>query len=128
MNDWRLFIDSSTSSLKGVFAPQWKQTSIHSYSILVPDERTLHMLDHINYCNNKWDVIGDFNMLCFLTGMQGGYTKYSCFTCMWDSRRRENSNHYTRKVWPRRGKAVIGIKHKPLVDILKILLPPLVDL
>ena len=55
-------------------------------------------------------------MLAFLLGMQGGYTKYSCLLCIWDSR--DYANHYTKKVWPSRPEAVPGkynIQHPPLI-------------
>ena len=52
--------------------------------------------------------------------------KYPCFLCMWDSR--ADSQHYIRKEWPERTELVSGarsIKHPPLVDHKKVLLPPL---
>lgn len=58
--------------------------------------------------------------------MQGGYTKYPCFLCLWDSRADEQ--HYERKEWPRRQNFNPGfhnVKYQPLIDPSKILLPPL---
>ena len=65
-------------------------------------------------------------MIWFLKGLQGGYTKYSCFLCLWDSR--AVTEHYSRKEWPERRCFVLGtqnVKHYPLVDSEKILLPSL---
>ena len=58
--------------------------------------------------------------------MQGGYTKYSCFLCEWDSR--ADADHYTKKDWPVRQSLTPGTKNvinQPLVDREKILMPPL---
>ena len=59
-------------------------------------------------------------------GKQGGFTKYSCFLCLWDSRDREN--HYNHKVWQTKEnleKSFFNVIEEPLVDASKILLPPL---
>ena len=37
-------------------------------------------------------------MLAFLLGLQGGYTEYSCFLCLWDSR--ADHEHYQKVEWP----------------------------
>ena len=69
---------------------------------------------------------GDLKVVALLLGLQGGYTKYSCFLCEWDSRARES--HYVKKVWPQRKSCEPGIRnvhYPPLVDPQKILLPPL---
>ena len=34
---------------------------------------------------NGW-LCGDLKVLSILLGQQGGYTKYPCFLCLWDSR------------------------------------------
>ncbi|KAI6649576.1 hypothetical protein LOD99_6742 [Oopsacas minuta] len=60
------------------------------------------------------------------SGQQSGYTKYPCFLCLWDSRAK--SEQYSRQSWPARTNLNVGDKniiHEPLVDPLKILLPPL---
>ena len=43
------------------------------------------LLKLIQYNNHNWDVCGDFKMIAFLGGLQGGYTKHSSFLCLWDS-------------------------------------------
>ena len=50
------------------------------------------LLDAINYAQYEWDVIGDFKMVAFLMSLQGGFTKFPCFLCLWDSR--NTSLHY----------------------------------
>ena len=59
-------------------------------------------------------------------GMQTGFTKYCCFLCLWDSR--AVSQHYKQKDWGSRSTFVHGkhsLKENPLVDMNKVLLPPL---
>jgi hypothetical protein len=76
--DWRLFIDSSTRSLKAVLFHNGNQhPSIPvAYSVhLKEDCGNIHfLLQKINYGGYKWDICGDFKMLGFLLGLQGGYT------------------------------------------------------
>ena len=38
--------------------------------------------------------------MALVLGLQGGYTKYPCFLCMWDSRADEQ--HYIKCDWPER--------------------------
>jgi hypothetical protein len=55
---------------------------------------------------------------------QGGYTKFPCFLCEWESRAREK--HWTVTDWPQRKSFVPGTKRviKPtLTDQQKVLLP-----
>ena len=128
--EWRLFIDSSKSSLKGVL--------LHNGNVLpsIPIAYGAHttenydnvknMLELVHYEVHKWLVIGDFKMIGFLTGLQGGYTKHMCFLCLWDSR--ADDVHYAQKTWPERQEPVVGennIENQPLVDKSQILLPPL---
>ena len=59
-------------------------------------------------------------------GMQAGFTKYCGFLCLWDSR--AVSQHYKQKEWGSRSTFVPGehsLKENPLVDMNKVLLPPL---
>ena len=54
-------------------------------------------------------------MLAFLLGQQGGYTKYSYFLCLWNSRAEQ---HYSRKLWPLREELTPGahnVIRQPLV-------------
>ena len=65
-------------------------------------------------------------MLGFLLGLQGGYTKYSCFLCLWDSRAVDQ--HFVTREWPVRQDLNPGthnVINQPLIPVEKILLPPL---
>ena len=62
----------------------------------------------------------------FLLGQQGGYTKYPCFLCLWDSRAREK--HWSTKTWPVREELKVGeanVVEEALVCREKIIFPPL---
>ena len=64
--------------------------------------------------------------MALLLGMQGGYTKYPCFLCLWDSR--ADDKHYTQNEWSSREPLQPGshnIVANPLVKPHQILLPPL---
>ena len=128
--DWRLFIDSSKTSLKAVL--------LHNGNVLpsIPVGHAVHMkeiyenikqlLRCINYDHHQWSLCGDLKVVALLLGLQGGYTKYCCFLCEWDSRAR--NDHYIKKDWPIRQSLQHGsknVEHPALVDTSKILLPPL---
>lgn len=59
-----------------------------------------------------------------LTGMRGGFTKYCCFLCLWDSR--STAEHYVKGDWQPRDAYEPGkssIEFLPLVEPRKIFLP-----
>ena len=65
-------------------------------------------------------------MVGYLLGLQGGYTKFPCFICLWNSRAREQ--YWRQKEWPVREQMVPGEKNlqaQPLVERSKIVFPPL---
>ena len=89
-------------------------------------ENVKTLLGMIKYTSHNWELCEDFKMLAFLLGQQGGYTKYSCFLCLWNSRAGEQ--HYSRKLWPLRIELTPGAHNairQPLVQKEKILLPTL---
>lgn len=74
---------------------------------------------------HKWQIVSDLKILTILMGMQGGYTKYPCYFCEWDSRA---PLKYERDEWPQRNPFRIGEKNVlriPLVAPENIILPPL---
>ena len=128
--EWRLFIDSSKASLKCVLLHNGNQfASIpigHSVHLKESYETMKKVLEKIKYSEHGWIICGDLKVLSMLLGLQGGYTKFPCFLCLWDSRSR--TEHWVRKVWPERKEFPVGQKNvinEPLVDPQKILLPPL---
>lgn len=128
--EWRLFIDSSKESLKAVLLHIGnKKPSIpigHAVNTKESYEAMVKLLHCIRYEQHKWKVCSDLKVVGMLCGMQGGYTKYCCFLCLWDSRDREQ--HYRKKQWPKRFIVRVGennIKYVPLVKKEDIILPPL---
>ena len=66
-----------------------------------------------------------FESFPLMLGLQGGYRKYCCFLCEWNSRCRES--HYVKKFWPQQNSWELekkNVQHPPLVDSQKMLLPP----
>jgi hypothetical protein len=129
-NEWRLFIDSSSRSLKAVLLHNGnKYPSLpvaHSVHLKEDYNSVKTMLNALQYDKYSWEVIGDFKMVAFLMGLQGGFTKHPCYLCLWDSR--DTEAHYHRRDWPQRTEFFVGrnnVKWEPLVDPLNVLMPPL---
>ena len=92
-------MDSNTKSFKAVL--------LHNENIypLLPMAHSVHfkekyndikiVLEALNYQKYNWEVIGDFKIIAILTGLQGGFTKFPCFLCIWD--RRNTKVHYNKK-------------------------------
>ena len=93
---WRLFIDSSTKNFKAVLLHNGNiYPSIplaYSLQIKKDYENVKQLLIKVNYAQFKWYVCGDFKMLGILLDLKSGYTKYSCFLCLWNSR--ADGEHY----------------------------------
>ena len=120
-NEWKLFIDSSKQSLKCVLLHNGNRyASIpvgHSVTLKESYENVKNVLETLKYNNHGWMICVDLKMMNFLLGQQGGYTKYPCFLCYWDSRAKDE--HWIRDQWPARSSLTPGDKniiHRPLVD------------
>ena len=127
---WRLFIDSSTKSLKAVLLHNGNIYPLIplAYSLQMKEdyENVNQLLNKINYAQFKWYVCGDFKILGILLGLQSEYTKYSCFLCLWNSR--ADGEHYGKMHWPTREELTPGLYNvirEPPVSREKVLLPPL---
>ncbi|KAI6648986.1 hypothetical protein LOD99_6869 [Oopsacas minuta] len=128
--EWRLFIDSSKRSLKGVLLHNGNKLACipvaHSFQLKETYDTMKVFLDALNYTKHRWLICGDLKVISLLLGQQGGYTKYPCFLCLWDSR--ADARHYFQKVWSHRDHLVSGshnVIQEPLVDSNDVLLPPL---
>ena len=65
-------------------------------------------------------------MVGFLLGLQGGYTKFPRFLCLWDSKAR--TEHWIKKDWPARSELIprsLNVLAPLLVERFKIVFPPL---
>ena len=79
----------------------------------------------VNYQEHNWLSCGDL-VVRLVQDLQGGYKKYPCFMCLWDSR--ADDVHYVRQEWLLRQRLKPGshiVHSHPLVEPNKILLPPL---
>ncbi|GFV38225.1 uncharacterized protein TNCV_4792111 [Trichonephila clavipes] len=129
-SDWRLFIGSSERSLKCVLLNNGnKYGSIpiaHSVTLKEEYANIAKVMEKIKNQDHKWFICVDLKMVNFLLGQQGGYTKFLCFMCLWDSR--DKHHHWSQKVWPVREELKVGTKNvinPPLVRRDHIILPPL---
>ena len=99
-----------------------------AYSVQMKEDREFlkTLLELIQYNDHNWDVCGDFKMMAFLLGLQGGCIKHSCFLCLWNSRADEQD--YLVKNWPARKNLTPGshnVLNSSLIERNTILLPPL---
>ncbi|GBM36642.1 hypothetical protein AVEN_221919-1 [Araneus ventricosus] len=88
-SEWRLFIDSSKANLKAVLLYNGNSFALpllgHSVHLEENYNDLFLILEKINYQEQCWMVCGNFKMLTILLGKQTGYTKFSCFLCLWYS-------------------------------------------
>lgn len=129
--DWRLFIDSSVTSLKAVLLHKTnKRPSIPvAYSTDLKEcYATMQLiLENISYKEHLWKICCDLKVVNILQGIKGGWPKHYCFICCWDTRAKVD--HYSH-TWEKRESGVkdvaLGMTAEPLInDVNKILLPPL---
>ena len=84
--EWRLFIDSSSRSLKAVLLHNGnKYSSIpigHSVQMKETHDSIDQLLSALNYHDHGWLICGDLKVVGLLLGLQGGYTKYPCSLCL----------------------------------------------
>jgi len=128
--EWRLFIDGSKESLKVVLLHNGNEKPslpiAHAVNTKESYETMEALLKLIKYNEFQWKICADLKVVGMVCGLQGGYTKNCCFLCLWDSR--ADSQHYVKKKWEARKRAVIGknnIKYNPIVKKENIILPPL---
>ena len=131
-NQWRLFIDSSKCSMKAVLLFNGNTVSslpvAHSVTLKETYENMKLLLSSLNYEQHKWLICGDLKVIAIILGLQGGYAKYPCFLCHWDSRADSEHYMYIKKVWPPRGEFTPGtysVKSEPLAEAHKVLPPSL---
>jgi hypothetical protein len=129
-DNWRLFIDSSSRSLKAVLLFNGNLVASipvgHSVQMSETYENMQILITALKYHQHNWLICGDLKVIAILLGLQGGYTKYPCFLCLWDSR--ADDKHFVQRNWPARLEFLPGtnnVRAMPLVDPKKVLLPPL---
>lgn len=129
-DEWRLFIDSSVESLKGVLLHIGNDHPsvpiIYARGVPEKYETMVQVLELINYDSHGWRICCDLKIVAILTGVKQGFSKHQCFLCLWEGRQREL--HYTDHRWQVRDNYRIGvgsIDHEPLIPASKVILPPL---
>jgi hypothetical protein len=128
--EWRLFIDSSKRSLKAMLLNNGNELAsvpvAHSTSRKENYVNLEMVLEKNKYYEHNWIVCCDLKVYGILLGQQGGYTKFPCSICEWDSRSREKQ--WVVQSWPQRMDLEVGTKNiisPSLINPQKILLPPL---
>jgi hypothetical protein len=116
-------------SLKAVLLHNGKTVAsiqiAHSIHLKETYQNLRIVLEKMKYREHNWNLCSNMKILGMLLG-QGGYTKFPCFVCEWDSITRDK--HWTTKDWSKREDLIPGSKnavYASLVDKHKILLPPL---
>jgi len=108
--DWWLFIGSSKRSLKCVslhYGNKYSSLPIaHSTKLKEEYENIKMVLQKLCYHEHQLSICVNLNIVNFLLGQQSGYTKYSCFICLWDSRAKQD--HLEKVTWPSRESMVVG--------------------
>ena len=64
------------------------------------------VLEKNSYKQHQWIVCVGLKMVGFLLRLQGGYTKFLCFLCLWDSK--AITEHWIKKDWPVRSELIPG--------------------
>jgi hypothetical protein len=81
--EWRLFIDSSKTSLKAVLLHNGNLFSsipvAYSTTLKETYDNMAVLLEKLNYNSYNWPIYGDLKFIALLMGMQLGYTKFMCF-------------------------------------------------
>ena len=53
------------------------------------------VLNKLGYSEHNWPYVWTLRWLIFCWDSKGGYTKYPCFLCYWDSR--ASTQHWVKK-------------------------------
>lgn len=129
-DEWRLFIDGSVKSLKGVLLHNGNAFPsvpiVYGTDVKETYANMRNILKLINYDLHGWVICCDLKVVAIITGLKKGFSKHQCFLCLWEGRHREL--HYTDHEWQPRITHKLGensIDHMPLVPSSKIILPPL---
>ena len=81
--EWRLFIDASKQSLKGVLLHIGNKYAVvpvaHSVHLKESYDNMALLLQKIKYSEHKWLICGDLKVIGLLLGQQSGYTKLPFF-------------------------------------------------
>lgn len=74
--------------------------------------------NHLFKCNKmfNWQICGDLKVIAMVLGLQGGFTKYYHFLCLWESS--ATKHHCVRNVWPKRVSSNMELPISSTCDLL----------
>lgn len=131
--EWRLFLDGSSTSLKAVLLHNGNQRpSVPlAFSRHCPEkyETMQKILQHIGYDHFKWDTVVDYKLINILLGQMAAASKFPCIFCLWDAK--VNKLSYDVKQYPERPEwsDSLPVRYNatkpPLIERQKVILPPL---
>ena len=123
--EWRLFI-LHNGLHNGVILHSGNKLACiqvaHSVQLKEDYDTMEAFLHALNYTPHRGFICGDLKDISLLPGQQGGYSKYSCYPCLWDSR--ADARHYVQEIWSHREQLVPGshnVIQEPLVDSKNVL-------
>lgn len=136
VDEWRLFIDASSSALKIVLLHNGNV--FPSVPVLYSAKKKLqenyedmkYALDLINYEQYKFKIIADLKLLNVLCGLGPCSSKFPCILCHWKGTNRSNKRHlqyHQEDVQLRNefNENQFSVLHQPLIDLEHVLLPSL---
>ena len=105
-DEWRLFIESSKTSLKAVLLHNGNEKPSIPLAHAVGLKETYQSMDKIlcliKYSEYKWNISGNLKVIGLLLGLQMGYTKHQCFLCFLDALAEMMNIITIKEVWPKR--------------------------
>ncbi|GAB0086386.1 uncharacterized protein DMENIID0001_004390 [Sergentomyia squamirostris] len=129
-NAWRLFLDGSRRSFKGVLLHNGNKLPsipiIYSITLKEDFESLKQVMDLIKWSDHQWPICADYKVVTKLMGIKPGFPKHMCHLCLWDSRDRKQ--HYVLKDWPKRSEFIVGqgsVVQPNVVPPEKIMMAPL---
>ena len=97
------------------------------YSVKMKESQSMErLLSALNYQEQKWLICWDITVVGLILWLEGGYTVYPYFLCLWHSR--ANDQNYVRQEWLPRQRLKPGshnILSHHLVEPSKMLVPRL---
>ncbi|KAF2354289.1 hypothetical protein FHG87_014956 [Trinorchestia longiramus] len=98
----------------------------HGHDVPVPEPNVTMESNSDSESRDMIETAKYLKVVGFILGLQGGYTKYPCFLCSWDSA--ADDQHYVSQEWPSIQELNPGshnVVSLPLVEPNKILFLPL---
>lgn len=100
-DEWRLFIDSTNTSLKSAFLHNGNDSPStpvgHSVHMKETYDNMKQLLRLRNCDQRNCQLCGYFKLIDHLIGLQSWYTKYRCFLCEWANQ--DRIPHYIKWKW-----------------------------